>query len=190
MLVGILAFQGDVAEHAGVLRSLHVPFQEVRTIADLTPVTHLIIPGGESTVIARFLGLSGIGKEMSRRVKQGTLSIFGTCAGAIVLARKVKGKNSPASYGLIDITIERNSYGTQAQSFSADVRVKGISDAIPMAFIRAPKILAAGRGVEIIASHSGNPVIVRQGTVWAATCHPEVNGCTAVHALWLESTAQ
>lgn len=188
MLVGILAFQGDVTEHAEVLTSLHVPFQEVRTLSDLTPVSHLIIPGGESTVIARFLVLSAIGKEMAKRAKQGTLSIFGTCAGAILLARKVKGKNAPTSYGLIDIVIERNSYGTQAQSFSADVSVKGIAKPIAMAFIRAPKILSAGRGVEILASHSGNPVVVRQGNIWASTCHPEVKGHAELHKLWLQDS--
>ncbi|MBI5155793.1 pyridoxal 5'-phosphate synthase glutaminase subunit PdxT [Candidatus Peregrinibacteria bacterium] len=185
MLAGILAFQGDVAEHAAVLRTLHVPFQEVRTLADLAPVTHLIIPGGESTVMGRFLILSGIGKEMTKRVKQGALSIFGTCAGAILLARKVKGKNAPASYALIDMTVERNSYGTQAQSFSANIAVKGIAKPISMAFIRAPKILWTGRGVEVMASHKGNPVIVRQGNIWASTCHPEVNGNVELHALWL-----
>ncbi len=188
MSVGILAFQGDVAEHAEVLRSLHVPFREVRTLTDLAPVSHLIIPGGESTVMGRFLILSGIGKEMTKRVRQGTLSVFGTCAGAILLARKVKGKNAPVSYGLIDMIIERNSYGTQAQSFSAEVQVKGMMKPIGMAFIRAPKILRTGRGVEILASHEGNPVVVGQGNVWAATCHPEVNGNAALHKFWLHST--
>lgn len=199
MIVGVLAFQGDFEEHIAVLHSLRVPAIEVRNLADLSKVGALIIPGGESTVIAKFLEETGVGKEMIRRVgikaerNKGSglpavgdhsLFVYGTCAGAIVLAKKVTGKNPPRSLGLIDITIDRNAYGTQLDSFEANIRVKGIRDKIPASFIRAPKITRVGKDVEILAEHKGIPVLVRQGRVLAGTFHPEVRGHHAIHRMF------
>jgi 5'-phosphate synthase pdxT subunit len=216
MIVGVLAFQGDFAEHIAVLHSLSVPAIEVRSLADLSKVSALIIPGGESTVIAKFLEESGVGKEISRRVgnkggkvgmvgKLGSaeknngsgilpvcsshsLIVYGTCAGAIILARKVTGKNAPRSLGLIDITIDRNAYGTQVDSFEAELKISGIKKPVPVAFIRAPKITRVGKGVEVLALHDGDPVLVRQGRVLVSTFHPEVRGDTRIHELFLRIT--
>ncbi len=190
MIVGVLAFQGDFSEHIALLHSMHVPAIEVRSLADLSKVGALIIPGGESTVISKFLEETGVGKETTKRVKAETLSVYGTCAGAIVLSKKVTGKNSPRSLGLIDITIDRNAYGTQLDSFEAEIRVKGVQGKIPVSFIRAPKIMRVGKGVEILAEHKGIPVLVKQGKVLAGTFHPEVNENVKLHQLFLRMTAR
>lgn len=197
MTIGVLAFQGDFAEHILILHRLRVPSVEVRTLDDLSKVNALIIPGGESTVIAKFLQESGVGKEIIRRVRQGAplpvapqslgeglgrgLFVFGTCAGAIVLARKVKGKEKIRTLGLIDITVERNAYGTQIESFETILNIKNIKEPLLVSFIRAPKIVRIGKGVEVLAEDHGLPVLVRQGNVIAATFHPEVRGETALH---------
>lgn len=185
MVVGVLAFQGDFSEHIVVLHSMHVPAIEVRSLSDLSKVGALIIPGGESTVIAKFLGETGVGQEIARRVKSETLFVYGTCAGAIVLSKKVTGKNACRSLGLIDITVDRNAYGTQLHSFEAEIKVKGIQGKIPVSFIRAPKITRVGKGVEVLAEHDGIPVLVRQGRVLAGTFHPEVKEEARLHRLFL-----
>ena len=190
MLVGVLAFQGDFAEHREVLCDMGVPCIEVRTLADLRKVSRLIIPGGESTVIAKFLGSSGIGEEIRRRVLRAAqnhdrLAVYGTCAGAIVLASKTTGKNAPVPLKLVAISVERNAYGSQANSFEANLRVKGVAAALPASFIRAPKIVKTGRDVEILAEHNGSPVLVKQGRVLIGTFHPEVRGEKRIHELFL-----
>jgi 5'-phosphate synthase pdxT subunit len=113
------------------------------------------------------------------------LAVFGTCAGAILLASDILGKNAPEGLGLMDIAIDRNAYGTQIQSFHADVAVRGIGK-IPVAFIRAPKIIRVGNNGEILASYEGAPVLVRQGRFLACTCHPEVRGETGIHRMFLK----
>ena len=158
---------------------------EVRSLEELKPVTHLIIPGGESTVIAQFLDRTGVGNEIRRRVKWLDLAVYGTCAGAILIAKNVKGKAAPPSLSLMKLTIERNAYGRQLQSFEANIVVKGIEKPMHVAFIRAPKILKVGRKVEVLASHSGNPVLMKQGRVLAGTFHPEVRGSQEIHKLFL-----
>ncbi len=193
MIVGVLAFQGDFSEHIAVLHSMHVPAIEVRSLSDLSKVGALIIPGGESTVIAKFLEETEVGKEIIKRIQRGStdpqpLFVYGTCAGAIVLSKKVTGKNAPRSLGIIDITIDRNAYGTQLESFETEIRVKGISGKIPVSFIRAPKITRVGKDVEILAEHGGIPVLVRQGRVLVGTFHPEVRADARVHQLFLEMT--
>ncbi len=183
--VGVLAFQGDVAEHFAVLATLKVPAREVRSIDDLWDVDRLIIPGGESTVIAKFLQLTGVGEEVRRRVRSGALAIYGTCAGAILLATEVKGKNPPQALGLLDITVDRNAYGTQIQSFEASVRVEGVVLPLRVSFIRAPRITRVGQGVGVLAEHEDDPVLVRQGRVIAGTFHPEVRREGRVHEIFL-----
>lgn len=184
MIIGVLALQGDFAEHMAVLHALNVEVREVRTPEDLAECSHLIIPGGESTVMGKLLTSSGIRPAILKRATEGTLAIFGTCAGAILLAQEILGKNAPEELGLIDMTIDRNAYGTQLQSFHADIVVTDIGT-VPVAFIRAPKITRVGKDVEILASCDGNPVLVRQGRFLASTCHPEVRGEAAVHRYFL-----
>lgn len=188
MIVGVLAFQGDFAEHIEVLSRLHVPSVEVRTQGDMSKVDALIIPGGESTVIAKFLSETGVGAEIQKRVvsTKHPLRVYGTCAGAIVLATKVTGKNAPKTLGLVDATVERNAYGTQVQSFEAELKISGIRKPIPVAFIRAPKITRVGKGVEILAKFRGEPVLLRQGNVMMGTFHSEVRGDAGIHALFLQ----
>lgn len=218
-VVGVLAFQGDVEEHHQVLRDLGIRSIDVRNLEDLSRVSSLIIPGGESTVIAKFLEETGVGKEIIRRSALRTISdrspernaararkaeklthntesrhlpagddqslhIFGTCAGAIVLAKKVTGKNAPKTLGLIDVTIDRNAYGSQLESFEARLHVRGLSTKIHAFFIRAPKITAVGKGVQVLATHNGLPVLVQQGRVLIATFHPEIAGDRSLYTFF------
>ncbi len=185
MNVGILAFQGDVSEHRDVLHKLNVEIVEVRSVQDMEKVSHVIIPGGESTVIARFLKDSGVGDLIIKRAKEGSLAVFGTCAGAIVISNEVTGKNAPDPLKLIDITIDRNAYGTQKDSFIAELDVTAIEKRISVAFIRAPRITRVGSAVEIISKYQGEAVIVRSGRIMASTCHPEVCGEEGIHRMFL-----
>ncbi|HRH93237.1 MAG TPA: pyridoxal 5'-phosphate synthase glutaminase subunit PdxT [Candidatus Peribacteria bacterium] len=189
MLVGVLAFQGDFAEHLQVLSDMGVACVDVRNAADLAKVSRLIIPGGESTVIAQFLTTTGMGREIRRRVlrpgKNDRLAVYGTCAGAILLGRRVTGKNAPSPLGLIDIDLQRNAYGEQLDSFQADLKVTGIPGPIRASFIRAPKITRVGKAVEVLAKHDGLPVLVRQGNVLVGTFHPEVRGEKKIHELFV-----
>lgn len=187
MVVGVLAFQGDFAEHIDVLHAMHVPSVEVRSVADLSKVNALIIPGGESTVIAKFLASTKVGSEIIKRTKAGTLFLYGTCAGAILLSKKATGKNAPHTLGLIDVTVDRNAYGSQVDSFEASLRIRGIKVPIQASFIRAPKITRIGKHVEVLAEFDGEPVLVRRGNVMVGTFHPEVRHETALHRLFLTS---
>lgn len=185
MTVGVLAFQGNFAEHIVLLKTMEVKTKEVRTLDDLKQVTHLIIPGGESTVIAKFLFEQEMDQEIIRRSKAGSLPVFGTCAGAILLATKVTGKNPPKTLGLIDMVVERNAYGTQSDSFEQEINVKGLRNSVPASFIRAPIIESVGNDVEVLAKHGKSPILVRQGDALAATFHEEVRGQTAIHRMFL-----
>jgi 5'-phosphate synthase pdxT subunit len=185
ILVGILAFQGDVAEHKQVLDALKVQSMEVTTSDDLKDVTHLIIPGGESTVMARFLESSGLDAEIQARAANATLPVLGTCAGAILLARKAMGKNAPKTLNLINMIIDRNAYGTQLDSFEKNIKVKGTMEPVAVSFIRAPIIMETGDDAEILATDGGHPILVRQGRNLAATFHPEMRGETAIHKMFL-----
>ncbi|MBP9773762.1 MAG: pyridoxal 5'-phosphate synthase glutaminase subunit PdxT [Candidatus Peribacteraceae bacterium] len=187
MIIGVLAFQGDFAEHIDVLKLLKIDCMEVRNVQDLGLVQGLIIPGGESTVMAKFLASTGVGKEIKRRVrsKNHPLVVYGTCAGAILLAKIATGKNAPETLGLLDITIERNAYGAQIDSFETTLLIQGIKLPITVSFIRAPKIVRVGKGIEILAMHEKSPVLVRKGNVMAGTFHPEVRSQTALHELFV-----
>ncbi len=185
MTVGVLSFHGDVAEHLEILRTLKAKAVEVRSVSDLQTVTHLIIPGGESTVMARFLLETGVGVAIKKCVNDRSLAIYGTCAGAIILASKVTGKNAPRLLGLMNITVDRNAYGTQAQSFQADLKIKGLKKPLRVSFIRAPIITKMGKGVEILAEFENNPVLVKQNRVLAGTFHPEMRGEQEVHKMFL-----
>ncbi len=185
MNVGILALQGGVQEHCDVLKKLGVQSSEVRDVRDLQELTHLIIPGGESTVMGRFLTLFGLREAIVSRAGSGTLAIFGTCAGAILLSTKIEGDHNPEPLKLMDMTIDRNAYGTQLDSFDTELGVSGITTPVQVSFIRAPIIRKYSRNVEILAESGGNPVVVRQGRMLASTCHPELRGETALHRLFL-----
>jgi 5'-phosphate synthase pdxT subunit len=184
-MIGILAFQGNIAEHKAVLQALDEPAIEVRTLQDLAQVEHLIIPGGESTVLSRFLKMEKLDAEIKKRGGEGLLAVFGTCAGAILLSTNITGGKGAEPLGLIDIDTDRNAYGTQIDSFETALAVKGMTKPVNASFIRAPLITRVGKGVEVLATHQNHPVIVRQGRILASSCHPEMRGETAIHRLFL-----
>ena len=184
MTVGVLALQGDFAEHIAVLQTLHTDAREVRTPADLSACDRLIIPGGESTVISKLLRTSGLWGPLLTRAKGGDFPIYGTCAGAILLASNLTGKNPPETLKLMDITVDRNAYGTQLQSFDVTLEIERIGKLL-VSFIRAPKITCIGANVEVLATHAGDPVLVREGKLLAGTFHPEVRGQSEIHKLFL-----
>jgi 5'-phosphate synthase pdxT subunit len=185
-MVGILALQGDVREHLVILERLGVDAMEVRTEKDLSRVDGLILPGGESTTISNLLRRHGLDKALVREAKRG-LPLFGTCAGAILLANQVVGEDL-VPLGLMDIAVRRNAYGPQAESFEEDVEIKGIGTVFAC-FIRAPIIENIGEDVEVLAEVRGRPVLVRQGNLLAATFHPELVGETRVHEFFLQMVA-
>jgi 5'-phosphate synthase pdxT subunit len=172
MKVGVLALQGDFAAHASALGGAN----EVRRADEIDALDALVIPGGESTTMLKLLDSSGIEAAVRRLVARGGI-VFGTCAGAILLAKHVFNPAQP-SWGLIDIDVERNAYGRQIDSFEA--RLEPPYAAL---FIRAPRIRRVGPGVEVLARFEGEPVLVREGHVYAATFHPELTSDRRVHEL-------
>lgn len=180
--VGVLALQGDFARHAGALARCGAAVREVRTPDELRGLGGLVLPGGESTTLLHLMAAGGFEPALRDFHARGG-ALFGTCAGLILLARQV---TNPAqrSLALVDVAVERNSYGRQRESFdaSAPATLDGHSLTIPMVFIRAPRIIRTGPGVEVLARHAGDVVLAREGRVLVATFHPELTGVTAVHA--------
>lgn len=183
MKVGVLALQGDVREHAIVLEACGATPILVRTQDELASVECLIIPGGESTTIARLARIHGLVEPIRQRALEG-MPVFGTCAGMIVMAKEVRGGEPLLS--LMDLTVERNAYGRQVDSFEADVVVPEIEGgALRGVFIRAPVVDRIGDGVEVLAEHAGRPVVCRQDRWLAAGFHPELAGEHRLHELFL-----
>ena len=185
MKVGVLAVQGDFAEHLAVLRKLGVEGREVRLPQHLEKVDGLIIPGGESTTLSRLLSIYHLRepvKEMARRSK----AIWGTCAGMIMMAHEIT-EEDPVPLALMDIGVHRNGFGRQIDSFEQELEVEGF-DPIPFhaVFIRAPVIIRVGRGVEVLASlPDGSPVAVQEGQLLATAFHPELTNDTRFHRHFL-----
>jgi len=176
---GVLALQGDFAAHAAAFRDVGVPIREVRRIAELEGLAGLVIPGGESTTLLNLMRDEPWFDALHRLHASGAV-VAGTCAGAILLSRDVRPRQP--SLGLLDAVIERNAWGRQVDSFEARVEVTaelgGEMDAV---FIRAPRFLALFPEVEVLARYAGEPVLVRQGRVVAATFHPELTRSRALH---------
>jgi pyridoxal 5'-phosphate synthase pdxT subunit len=173
MTIGVLAVQGNFREHGAMLRALGAEVVEVRLPEQLDGLDGLVIPGGESTAIMRLIRLYGL--EEAIRAFAGP--VFGTCAGMIVLDR--------AHLGLVDVDVERNGYGRQLASFEADLEL-GDGEPLRGVFIRAPRVTGAGPDVEVLASHDGVPVLLRQGRFLVASFHPELTADTRVHERFLE----
>lgn len=171
MKAGILALQGDFREHGRVIASCGATPVEVRTPEDLASVECLVIPGGESTTIGTLAGGRGLVDAIRERA-EGRMPVFGTCAGMIVMAKELIGGEPLLS--LMDVTVERNAYGRQVDSFEAEVEVRGEPEPVRGVFIRAPVVVEVGEGVEILAEHEGRPVVVEQGNLLAASFHPEL----------------
>jgi len=179
--IGVLALQGDFALHARALEKCGVEAVEVRKPAELDGVDGLIMPGGESTTLLKLMDAWDFVPAIEKFHGAGK-PIFGTCAGLILLAREVESPRQ-FSLGLIDVTVERNAYGRQRESFEASgaARLDGRTAPLEMVFIRAPRIRQIGPGVEVLAEHGGEPVMARQGRILVATFHSELTDDTAVH---------
>jgi 5'-phosphate synthase pdxT subunit len=177
----VLALQGDFGLHARALEKCGVEAVEVRKPPELDEVDGLVMPGGESTTLLKLMDAWDFVPALEKFHSEGK-SIFGTCAGLIILAREVESPKQ-FSLGLIDVTVERNAYGRQRESFEAHGTAKLDGQAIPleMFFIRAPRIRRVGPGVEVLAEHGGEPVMARQDRVLVATFHPELTDTTTVH---------
>ncbi len=186
MRVGVLALQGAFREHQKMLGCCGVDTNQVRKPEQLEGINALVIPGGESTTMGKLLVEFGLFDPIVR-LGQGGFPIFGTCAGLIMLAGEIAGSPQP-SFGLMNISVERNAFGRQVDSFEADLDIPVIGDEpFKAVFIRAPYIIEAGSGVEILAMFSEKIVFARQENLLAAAFHPELTGDLRVHRYFLEN---
>jgi 5'-phosphate synthase pdxT subunit len=172
--IGVLAVQGNFREHASVLRALGADVVEVRAPDELDSLDGLVIPGGESTAIARLIRLYGLEEAIERFSRP----ILGTCAGMILLDRD--------HLGVVDVTVERNAYGRQVASFETDLQLAGEDEPLRGVFIRAPRVSDVGPDVEVLAELDGEPVLLRQGAVIVAAFHPELTDDARVHERFLD----
>ena len=178
MRVGVLAVQGNVREHAAMLRRLGADVVEVRKPEQLAGLDGLVVPGGESTTFMRLMRLYGLDEAL----RTFAAPVFGTCAGMIVLDR--------AHLDLMDLEVDRNAYGRQVASFEAELQLAGDEEPLRGVFIRAPRVRDHGPKVEVLAEHDGEPVLLRQGRFLVASFHPELTEDTRVHELFLESVRE
>lgn len=187
LIIGVLALQGAYDAHAIALSSLGAVPRLIRAAEQLTSLDGLIIPGGESTTILKFLERGDFFEQLKEFVK--TKPTFGTCAGAILLAEAVA-HSEQRSLGVLDITVERNAYGRQNNSAILHAETSLDGGPLEMVFIRAPRISRVGPGVETLAKRGEDPVLVRSGRLLAATFHPELSGDQRVHRLFLNLVAE
>jgi len=178
MRIGVLALQGNFREHAAMLRRLGADAVEIRKPEQLDGLDGLVVPGGESTTFMRLMRLYGF-EDAIRAFQQ---PVLGTCAGLIVLDRD--------HLGLVDVEVARNAYGPQVNSFEADLDLAGEERPLRGVFIRAPRLIAAGKDVEVLGELDEEPVLLRQGRFLVATFHPELTDDTRVHELFLESVRE
>ena len=179
MTIGILAIQGDYEAHAKMLDRIGVAHRFIRTAADLKDLDGIILPGGESTTHLKVMTEEGLFEPLKKFGADGA-AIYGTCAGAILLAREVHGPPQ-ASLVLLDATVLRNGYGRQLASEVRMVQTKLRETPVEMVFIRAPILEAVGANVQILAEDAGHPVLVRQGNILASTFHPELTDDSTIH---------
>lgn len=193
-VIGVLGFQGAIEEHVYITRKaldeagLHGEVKVVKKRGEVEGVDGLIIPGGESTVIGSMMEHTGV-MDYLREMK-GEFPVFGTCAGMIVLARKVRdrvlGETNQPTAGVLDVVVERNHFGRQNDSFEVDLEIPAIGGVFRGVFIRAPVILEVGSGVKVLCSFNGKIVAVRQGKVLATAFHPELTDDARVHRYFIE----
>jgi 5'-phosphate synthase pdxT subunit len=192
-MIGVLALQGAFESHQQRLAELGVMTRQVRRPRDLLGVDALVMPGGESTTMSKLLASSGLFDPIAEQLGAG-LPVFGTCAGMILLATEIEdGRPDQRAFGAVDITVQRNGYGRQRDSFETDLDVVGLEpDSSPFhgVFIRAPKVVRVGPGVEVLATHDDVPVLLRDGAVTVASFHPELAGDHRLHAQFLNSFQQ
>jgi|TARA_B100001971_G_C18135286_1_gene507219 5'-phosphate synthase pdxT subunit len=184
MRIGVLALQGSIQEHKSMLKKCGVESVEVRLPEDLKGIDGLIIPGGESTTIGKLMIDYGLDKEIKKQYEKG-LSIYGTCAGAILLAKDIIGSKQ-LKLDLLDVSIKRNSYGRQIDSFETELELKDVEKPFKGIFIRAPVIDSIHNGVKVLSKFKDKPVLVQQKNLLASTFHPELTDDVRVHEYFVE----
>ena len=189
-LIGILALQGAFRAHEIALRKCGARTQQVRTPDDLDRVDALVMPGGESTTMSHLLATSNLFDPIAKRLSD-EMPVFGTCAGMILLAENVyDARPDQRSFAALDIDVRRNAYGRQIDSFESDLTVADLDGAFHAVFIRAPRVERIGAGVEVLAAHDGDPVLVRQGRMLAASFHPELTPDARIHERFLSMVTE
>ncbi len=181
--VGVLALQGASTAHRTAFTRLGVEAREVRNRADLEGLSHLVLPGGESTTIHHLLELFDLRREIIGRYLDGRLALFGTCAGAILLGGD--DGERPPRFGLLDAVLERNAYGRQVDSFSRSVRLDALEAELHCVFIRAPRVRSVGQGARVLGSLDGEPILLQGPGLLASTFHPELSGDSLLHGYFL-----
>ena len=185
MRVGVLALQGDFREHIAALTEIGVDAIPVKTEAEINSVDALVLPGGESTTIAKLARIFGVFDLLKAKIDSG-LPVYGSCAGLILLADRIlDGVEGQETFGGLDITARRNAFGRQVDSFEGEIEFAGLGK-LNGVFIRAPWVEEVGSGVEILATSHGHPVAVRQGSILATSFHPELTNDHAVHRYFIE----
>jgi len=191
MKVGVLALQGDVREHSNALSACGVDVINVRRPSELALVDALVMPGGESTTIAQLAQIFGLFTPIRERIASG-MPVFGSCAGMILLADKIlDAKTGQETFGGLDITVRRNAFGRQVDSFESDITFNDGSDVLIRAvFIRAPWVEKVGTGVQVLAEVDSHPVAVRSKNILATSFHPELTGDNRIHRYFIEEVAR
>ena len=191
MKVGVLALQGDVREHIAALRSCEVEAIAVRRASEIESIDALVLPGGESTTIAQLAEVFGIFELIKNKINNG-LPVYGSCAGMILLADQIlDAKVGQKSFGGLDITVRRNAFGRQVDSFESDIAFNDGSDELIRAvFIRAPWVEKVSDSVQVLAAIDTHPVAVRSKTALATSFHPEITGDNRIHRYFIEQVAR
>ena len=191
MKVGVLALQGDVREHISSLIACGVNPISVRRATELDQVQALVLPGGESTTIAQLSEVFGLYSHIKDRIKEG-MPVYGSCAGMILLANEIlDAKEGQKSFGGLDITVRRNAFGRQVDSFESDIAFDdGSAELVRAVFIRAPWVERVGDGVQVLASVDKHPVAVRSETLFATSFHPELTGDHRIHRYFIQEVAR
>ncbi|SDX27273.1 pyridoxal phosphate synthase yaaE subunit [Marininema mesophilum] len=184
MKIGVLALQGAVREHVRMLEQAGAEVSLVKQREQLEGLDGLVIPGGESTTIAKLMHLYDLMEPIQEMGRRG-IPLFGTCAGLIVLAARIEGTETP-HLGLLDITVERNAFGRQRDSFEAELAIKGVAEDFEAVFIRAPLITETGSESEVLCEIDGRIVVVQQGHLLGASFHPELTEDGRLHSYFVE----
>jgi pyridoxal 5'-phosphate synthase pdxT subunit len=191
MKVGVLALQGDVREHIAALRSCEVEAVAVRRASEIESIDALVLPGGESTTIAQLADVFGIFDLIKNKINNG-MPVYGSCAGMILLADQIlDAKEGQKSFGGLDITVRRNAFGRQVDSFESDIAfADGSDELIRAVFIRAPWVEKVSDSVQVLAAIDTHPVAVRSETALATSFHPEITGDNRIHRYFIEQVAR
>ena len=191
MKVGVLALQGDVREHIAALRSCEVEAVAVRRASEIESIDALVLPGGESTTIAQLADIFGIFDLIKNKINNG-MPVYGSCAGMILLADQIlDAKEGQKSFGGLDITVRRNAFGRQVDSFESDIAfADGSDELIRAVFIRAPWVEKVSDSVQVLAAIDTHPVAVRSETALATSFHPEITSDNRIHRYFIEQVAR